>query len=130
MKIIATLTITSLFLITGCEPSNISECKQSAAKMPTERGVTVAVRDCENKFPPPLADFTPISPAPVVTLEMAAAQISKAYPYLETPDGERALQLIILERDTQISRGVEPAQALLSAAQKIAPDLEPFSYKK
>lgn len=34
----------------GCAPVNLDECRAAAAKMPTDRGVSVALRDCQSKF--------------------------------------------------------------------------------
>mgnify|MGYP000656798624 CR=1 FL=1 len=41
--------------LAGCGPSNLSECRMEAAKMPTERGVSLAAMACHQKFPQPPA---------------------------------------------------------------------------
>ncbi len=82
---------------------------------------------------PPAETKEPASPAPApaaITLEQAALEIARAYPYLDTPEGQRALELIIVERDALIARGVDPVQALYSAAQRIAPEHQPRASNK
>ena len=49
----------------------------------------------------------------------------KTYPWLDTPDGADALDLIMAARDRAISQGVAPHQALRSAVAKIAPRFKP-----
>ena len=49
----------------------------------------------------------------------------KTYPWLDTPDGADALDLIMAARDRAISQGVAPHQALRSAVTKIAPRFKP-----
>ena len=49
----------------------------------------------------------------------------KTYPWLDTPDGAEALDLILAARDRAISQGVAPHQALRSAVTKIAPRFKP-----
>ena len=49
----------------------------------------------------------------------------KTYPWLDTPDGAEALDLILAARDRAISQGVAPHQALRSAVAKIAPRFKP-----
>lgn len=34
----------------GCEPSTLAECRAVAVKLPTERGVSIALGDCQKKF--------------------------------------------------------------------------------
>lgn len=49
----------------------------------------------------------------------------KTYPWLDTPDGADALDLIMAARDRAISQGFAPHQALRSAVAKIAPRFKP-----
>lgn len=49
----------------------------------------------------------------------------KTYPWLDTPDGADALDLIMAARDRAISQGVAAHQALRSAVAKIAPRFKP-----
>lgn len=49
----------------------------------------------------------------------------KTYPWLDTPDGAEALDLIMASRDRAISQGAAPHQALRSAVAKIAPRFKP-----
>lgn len=54
-------------------------------------------------------------------LRAASIQVVTDYPYLDTPDGEFALGLILTASDQSIAQGVAPAKALLDAVAKIAP---------
>lgn len=47
------------------------------------------------------------------------------YPYLDTPDGEYALELIVVARDADIAKGVPPHLALRKAVAAIAPRFMP-----
>lgn len=49
----------------------------------------------------------------------------KTYPWLDTPDGAEALDLIMAARDRAISQGMAPHQALRSAVARIAPRFKP-----
>lgn len=49
MKVAAYL-VTAL-LLSGCGPQNLHDCRLEAAKMPTERGVSIANVACFEKFP-------------------------------------------------------------------------------
>lgn len=51
----------------------------------------------------------------------------KTYPWLDTPDGAEALELIMAARDRAISQGMAPHQALRNAVSKIAPRFAPES---
>ena len=46
----ACLVATCLSWLVGCSPSNMEDCRAAAAKMPTDRGVNVAIADCTEKF--------------------------------------------------------------------------------
>lgn len=41
-----------LLSISACQPSNLLDCQSEAAKMPTERGVSVAYMACTEKYSP------------------------------------------------------------------------------
>lgn len=58
-------------------------------------------------------------------LQAASAQAVADFPYLDTPEGEDAMDLILLARDKSIRAGVEPAKALADAVSKIAPRFAP-----
>lgn len=58
-------------------------------------------------------------------LQAASTQAVTDYPYLDTPDGEFALGLILTARDQAIAQGKSPAQALTDAVAKIAPRFAP-----
>lgn len=90
---------------------------KTAGKSPPQPATTVSVQQ-------------PALPRTAITIEQAALQIERAYPYLGTPQGARALELIILERDAWISQGVSPVQALYTAAERIAPKHQPDSSAK
>ena len=49
----------------------------------------------------------------------------ESYPYLDTPDGEFALELIVAARNKAIAAGVAPHIALRDAVAKIAPKFNP-----
>lgn len=49
----------------------------------------------------------------------------QSYPYLDTPDGEFALELIVAARNKAIASGVAPHIALRDAVAKIAPRFNP-----
>ncbi len=63
--------------------------------------------------------------AAVQTLQQASAQAVADFPYLDTPEGADALELIVLARDKAIASGVQPAQALADAVARIAPKFAP-----
>lgn len=42
-----------LLSISACQPSNLLDCQSEAAKMPTERGVSVARGVCHERFKEP-----------------------------------------------------------------------------
>lgn len=58
-------------------------------------------------------------------LQAVSDQAVKDYPYLDTPAGAEALQLIIMRRDTLIGQGIKPAEALSRAVSLIAPKFSP-----
>jgi hypothetical protein len=58
-------------------------------------------------------------------LQAASTQALEAYPYLDTPDGEFALDLIVTARNQAIARGESPARALSNAVAMIAPRFAP-----
>lgn len=60
------------------------------------------------------------------TLLAAAVQTAvAAYPWLNTKDGEEALDLIVAARDQRIKKGMPPHLALQEAVNKIAPKFAP-----
>lgn len=58
---------------------------------------------------------------PSMTIEQASEHIVAKYPYLDTPQGEEALNNIISQRDALIQQGRDPVDALLMAGRAIAP---------
>lgn len=58
-------------------------------------------------------------------LQAESAAAVDAYPYLDTPEGEEALDLILASRDSRIAKGVAPATALRQAVAAIAPKFAP-----
>ena len=58
-------------------------------------------------------------------LQAEAAVAVKAYPYLNTPDGAEALELITAARDAKIARGMPAHEALREAVKVIAPRFAP-----
>lgn len=58
-------------------------------------------------------------------IQAAAVKVIDSYPYLDTPDGEFAMGLIIGERNRLIASGKHPAAAIQEAAEKIAPRFAP-----
>lgn len=58
-------------------------------------------------------------------LQSASTQAVEDFPYLDTPDGEFALGLIVAQRNADIARGVPAHVALANAVQKIAPRFAP-----
>lgn len=60
------------------------------------------------------------------TLLKAAVQTAvAAYPWLNKPEGEEALDLIVAARDQRINKGMPPHLALQEAVNKIAPKFAP-----
>jgi hypothetical protein len=59
------------------------------------------------------------------SLQAASSQAVEDYPYLDTPDGEFALGLIVSQRNADIARGVAPHVALANAVKAIAPKFAP-----
>lgn len=60
-----------------------------------------------------------------VDLQTVADKAVEAWPYLNTPEGADALDLIKASRDANIARGMSPAKALQLAVDKIAPKFAP-----
>lgn len=58
-------------------------------------------------------------------LQQVSTQAVQKYPYLDTPDGEEALELILASRDRRIAEGVPPHLALQKAVAAIAPRFAP-----
>jgi len=58
-------------------------------------------------------------------LQAASSQAVEDFPYLDTPDGEYALGLIVAQRNADIARGVPAHIALASAVKAIAPRFAP-----
>lgn len=58
-------------------------------------------------------------------LSTTAANVSAAFPYLNTEAGAEALDLILAARDRKIAAGMPPHLALLEAANTIAPKFTP-----
>lgn len=59
------------------------------------------------------------------SLQAASAQALSDFPYLDTPDGAEALDLIVMSRDRKIAAGMAPARALIEAVSSIAPRFLP-----
>ena len=60
-----------------------------------------------------------------VDLQTVADRAVETWPYLNTPEGADALDLIKASRDANIARGMAPAKALQLAVDKIAPKFAP-----
>lgn len=60
-----------------------------------------------------------------VDLQTVADKAVSDWPYLNTPEGADALDLIKASRDANIARGMSPAKALQLAVDKIAPRFAP-----
>lgn len=58
-------------------------------------------------------------------VDQVVAQTLHHFPYLDTADGEQALQIIIATSEAAIARGVSPPQALADAVNAIAPRFAP-----
>ena len=58
-------------------------------------------------------------------LQSASTQAVEDFPYLDTPDGEFALGLIVAQRNADIARGVPAHVALANAVKAIAPKFAP-----
>jgi hypothetical protein len=58
-------------------------------------------------------------------LQAEADKSVAAYPYLNTPEGKEACDLIIMLRDQKTAAGIRPAQALREAVAAIAPRFAP-----
>lgn len=58
-------------------------------------------------------------------LQAVSTKAVEDYPFLDTPDGEEALELILASRDRRIAEGVPPHQALQLAVNAIAPRFAP-----
>lgn len=63
--------------------------------------------------------------AEAAALQTVADKAVDAWPYLNTPDGADALDLIKASRDSYIARGMAPSKALQLAVDKIAPKFAP-----
>jgi len=59
------------------------------------------------------------------TLANASQQAVADFPYLDTPDGAEAVELIIASRDRRVTQGVPIAEALRQAVEAIAPKFAP-----
>lgn len=59
------------------------------------------------------------------SLQSASVQAVADFPYLDTPEGEEALDLILASRNAKIARGMPPAEALRTAVASIAPKFAP-----
>ena len=59
------------------------------------------------------------------TLQSAAAQAVVDFPYLDTPEGEEATDLIVALRDAKIAKGMPAEAALRAAVASIAPRFAP-----
>lgn len=58
-------------------------------------------------------------------LQAASSKAVDDFPYLDTPDGEFALGLIVAQRNADIARGIAPHIALAKAVEAIAPKFAP-----
>lgn len=58
-------------------------------------------------------------------LSAASAKAIQDFPYLNTPDGEEALELIVAARNRRVAQGMPIAQALTEAVAAIAPKFAP-----
>ena len=67
------------------------------------------------------------SRASQTALQTASAQAVADFPYLETPDGQEAVELIIMARDRRIANGMNASQALREAVATIGPRFQPDS---
>jgi hypothetical protein len=63
----------------------------------------------------------------VQSVQAVTTQALADYPYLDTPEGEEALDLIISARDRRISNGMQAAEALREAVAAIAPRFLPVA---
>ena len=59
------------------------------------------------------------------TLAQVSAQAVKDYPYLDTPEGADALEIIVAARDAGIAKGLKPSAALKAAVDKFAAKFAP-----
>lgn len=105
--------------------------------------------------PPPVVQAPPAAPPPVFTpqkptkeelrekkrqaeyekqvkldLQRASEAAIKDYPYLDTPDGQRAIDKIMAKRDLLIYQGVYPSDALRQAVNDHAPFNAPRAPKE
>lgn len=60
-------------------------------------------------------------------LQSASDEAIEQFPYLNTPDGAEALELIVASRNHRIAQGAAPAAALRAAVKAIAPRFAPPS---
>ena len=67
------------------------------------------------------------SKASQTALQTASADAIADFPYLETPDGQEAVELIIMARDRKIANGMDASQALREAVATIGPKFQPDS---
>lgn len=58
-------------------------------------------------------------------LQTESANALADFPYLDTPEGAEALDLIVMSRDRKIAAGIEPSRALREAVATIAPRFQP-----
>lgn len=94
--------------------------------------VLIAVYNERSTSPPRRPVQPAVATAPAIQpktekqlLEETAAEITAAYPYLQTSEGVEATGLIIDRRDQLIARGLTPVTALRLAAAEIAPKHQP-----
>jgi len=67
------------------------------------------------------------SRASQTALQTASAEAIADFPYLETPDGQEAVELIIMARDRKIANGMGASQALREAVATIGPRFQPVA---
>lgn len=59
------------------------------------------------------------------SLQVESSKALADYPYLDTPEGEEALNAILAARDRRMASGMEPGQALRESVAAIAPKFAP-----
>lgn len=69
---------------------------------------------------------TPFRSMETIFLEQESQRSVERYPYLDTPAGEKVVDLILKERDALIAKGQEPYLALRQATDSIAPRFDPL----
>lgn len=88
----------------GCGPRNFEDCKTQAAQSPTERGVTVAVQACYEKFELPRKE------AELKAAKARSERIASKWPQVQAARSLESVEALIGKADSTAPARCDPIE--------------------